>query len=535
MGTAVSRSLGGRTIRLLALAVLAVVMVALLPPAAGTASSADDGRLSVIVRAEPGALTVAAREVERLGGQVGRQLRVINGFTAQLPPGQIDRLASSPGILSVTGNEPVQMQAAAYTPTTDAGSLYTTTVATGAQAYWKAGYTGKGIDVAVIDTGTAPVPGLDGAGKLVNGPDLVGTDVVGPDVVQRGLVGPDVVRAHVVGRDLDRAHVVRRRLVRQHLVQRRLELTGRRTPQRTRAEELASSARPRSLRVPSLAVWDDRVQRADHATELLLQEGKEVFRRRNRPGACSQLQLVAQADHAAAPDGCGGPLEPVRHPQDPGRVPVVEGGAEVGKVRGNPGQEALEQPAGQRRPVPGRVEPAKLGQPALVEHLSGRRRRPAGPPAIRMVPVAVEPAGQDRLDLGQQHRLGEVVVHARGQAPLPVRKHRRGHRDDRCAAGRPLTAADLGRGLVAVEDRQLAVHQHRPVDPSWHQFDGLPAIADHLGAVPELGEDGEGQDLVDLVVLDHQDPVPPVLGHQAGPGRGGALDQAFVQAVSSRI
>jgi serine protease AprX len=172
MGTAASRSLGGRTIKLLALAVLAVVMVALLPPAAGTASSADDGRLSVIVRAELGALTMAAREVERLGGQVGRQLRVINGFTAQLPPGQVDRLASSPGILSVTRNEPVQMQAAAYTPTSDAGSLYTTTLATGAQAYWKAGYTGKGVDVAVVDTGTAPVPGLDGTGKIVNGPDL---------------------------------------------------------------------------------------------------------------------------------------------------------------------------------------------------------------------------------------------------------------------------------------------------------------------------------------------------------------------------
>lgn len=44
MGTAALRSLGGRTIKLLALAVLAVVMVAMLPPAAGTASSADAGR-----------------------------------------------------------------------------------------------------------------------------------------------------------------------------------------------------------------------------------------------------------------------------------------------------------------------------------------------------------------------------------------------------------------------------------------------------------------------------------------------------------
>jgi serine protease AprX len=172
MGTAGLGVLGGRRTRLLAVAVLAAVLVALLPPAAGTASSAGDGRRSVIVQATPGAVASAARLVDQVGGQVGRHLRVINGFTAVVPAGQVDRLQRSPAVSSVTGNEPVQMQAAAYAPTTDAGSLYTTTMQTGAQAYWKAGYTGKGVDVAVIDTGTAPVPGLAGAGKIVNGPDL---------------------------------------------------------------------------------------------------------------------------------------------------------------------------------------------------------------------------------------------------------------------------------------------------------------------------------------------------------------------------
>jgi serine protease AprX len=36
---------------------------------------------------------------------------------------------------------------------------------------WSAGYTGAGIDVALIDSGVAPVAGLDGA-NIVNGPDL---------------------------------------------------------------------------------------------------------------------------------------------------------------------------------------------------------------------------------------------------------------------------------------------------------------------------------------------------------------------------
>jgi serine protease AprX len=172
MGAAASGSLG-RTVRLLAVAVVAAVLAALLPPAAGTASSAADGRpMSVIVQARPGGLAAAVRLVTQVGGQIGQELQVINGFTALVPAGQLDRLQGSPAVSSVTRNEPVQMQAAAYTPTTDAGSLYTTTMQTGAQAYWKAGYTGKGIDVAVIDTGTAPVPGLATAGKVVNGPDL---------------------------------------------------------------------------------------------------------------------------------------------------------------------------------------------------------------------------------------------------------------------------------------------------------------------------------------------------------------------------
>ena len=54
----------------------------------------------------------------------------------------------------------------------DAGSLSSITQIVGAQAVWAQGYTGAGVDVAVIDTGVSPVPGLDAAGKVVTGPDL---------------------------------------------------------------------------------------------------------------------------------------------------------------------------------------------------------------------------------------------------------------------------------------------------------------------------------------------------------------------------
>lgn len=62
--------------------------------------------------------------------------------------------------------------ASAYDPSADPYSMQNVTAADGAQAWWNAGYTGKGVDVAVIDTGVAPVAGLNASGKVINGPDL---------------------------------------------------------------------------------------------------------------------------------------------------------------------------------------------------------------------------------------------------------------------------------------------------------------------------------------------------------------------------
>lgn len=50
--------------------------------------------------------------------------------------------------------------------------LSTVADAIGADDLWARGITGSGIGVAVIDTGIAPVQGLDAPGKVVNGPDL---------------------------------------------------------------------------------------------------------------------------------------------------------------------------------------------------------------------------------------------------------------------------------------------------------------------------------------------------------------------------
>ena len=54
----------------------------------------------------------------------------------------------------------------------DLGSPSSVTQIVGAQAAWVRGWTGAGVDVAVIDTGVTPVPGLDAPGKVITGPDL---------------------------------------------------------------------------------------------------------------------------------------------------------------------------------------------------------------------------------------------------------------------------------------------------------------------------------------------------------------------------
>ena len=62
--------------------------------------------------------------------------------------------------------------AGGYDPAADMNSMANTTAYSGATAWWAAGYTGAGVDVAVIDTGVSPVEGLATAGKVVYGPDL---------------------------------------------------------------------------------------------------------------------------------------------------------------------------------------------------------------------------------------------------------------------------------------------------------------------------------------------------------------------------
>jgi serine protease AprX len=64
------------------------------------------------------------------------------------------------------------VRAGDYDPSSDVNSMTLTTDYIGAQAWWAAGYTGKGVDVALIDSGVVEIQGLSTPGKVLHGPDL---------------------------------------------------------------------------------------------------------------------------------------------------------------------------------------------------------------------------------------------------------------------------------------------------------------------------------------------------------------------------
>jgi serine protease AprX len=117
--------------------------------------------------------TAAARAlVESVGGHVDRTLGLISAVSATVPATAVARLSA---VAEVTPDSPVRLAsingAGGYDATTDDDSLYRIEQIVGARKLWQAGYTGQGVDVALIDSGVADVQGLDGD-NVVQGPDL---------------------------------------------------------------------------------------------------------------------------------------------------------------------------------------------------------------------------------------------------------------------------------------------------------------------------------------------------------------------------
>ena len=160
---------------MIAVAAATAVIAAIAAPA--TAAAATEGSaapVSVVVRELPGTGAGPERAVAAFGGSVVRQLGIIGGFSAELPADRLAALRGVPGVDEVTEDAGLSLASTEITDqAAQAGSLYTiANQVTGAAAMWQAGHTGKGVDVAVIDSGTVPVDGFTAPGKLVHGPDF---------------------------------------------------------------------------------------------------------------------------------------------------------------------------------------------------------------------------------------------------------------------------------------------------------------------------------------------------------------------------
>ena len=187
-------------------------------PAAGKPPAAGANRTALVVIAEHGQVSRVVSEVIDQGGTIERSLPaldtvVVNDISAatvraddavlsvspdvtmsgrsagwgdDVPALDTSTASSSAPLSALTSTTP-SLETAVAAPLTEdttaapaasptAGVIDTVSLsqaedAIGARQAWNYG-TGRGIDVALIDTGIAPVQGLTGAGKVINGPDL---------------------------------------------------------------------------------------------------------------------------------------------------------------------------------------------------------------------------------------------------------------------------------------------------------------------------------------------------------------------------
>src|SRR3954468_3871477 len=161
-------------------ALAATLPVAVLSALAGPAGPAQAAltpapQVEVVVTGLTGAGTAVADAVTAVGGRVTAVLAVIDGVAADLPADRMDALRRDPAVRSVTVDRRGSLQGLApalgYDVGADEGSLYDVAQVTHAKDAWTKGWTGKGVDVALIDSGVAPVPGLT-SGNVIQGPDL---------------------------------------------------------------------------------------------------------------------------------------------------------------------------------------------------------------------------------------------------------------------------------------------------------------------------------------------------------------------------
>jgi serine protease AprX len=183
-----------------ATAVLAAVSLTATHPATGQPSLQH-----VIVSGTEGSLSAVEGAVKRAGGHIHRVLGVIDGVAADLPADAVRQVSSAPGVRAVTPDARGHLMGIdptlGYDVVNDQGSVFDIAQVTHARDMWSHKYTGQGIDVALIDSGVADVPGLM-SGNVVHGPDL-SFESQSADLIHRDTYGHGTHMASIIaGRDV---------------------------------------------------------------------------------------------------------------------------------------------------------------------------------------------------------------------------------------------------------------------------------------------------------------------------------------------
>jgi len=159
------------------------------PPAIVDPGIPAAGLVEVVVQGRAGGDAAALADgIRRAGGEVARPLPMVDGFEVRIDASDVDALAGQAGVHAVTLDRDVTFETISYD---EAGTASAFVGASRAGAAWRNGNIGKGVGVAVVDTGISEMP--DFAGRLVHGPDLSGegtlVDTYGHGTVMAGIIG----------------------------------------------------------------------------------------------------------------------------------------------------------------------------------------------------------------------------------------------------------------------------------------------------------------------------------------------------------
>ncbi len=163
-----------RAAAILTVPAVAAATIGARPSAPVTKAGNDRPALSAPLRAAMSPVIVQARgtgiaagaAVAQAGGQVTRDLPVVNGVAATVPTGNLPALAARPGLI-VTPDSAMTVQGT-VSPSATTTSVYRKVV--GADDLNADGSKGAGVTVALIDTGVAAVPDLAGKVLPIAGP-----------------------------------------------------------------------------------------------------------------------------------------------------------------------------------------------------------------------------------------------------------------------------------------------------------------------------------------------------------------------------